>query len=523
MKNRHIVWMAACLLLAGLTASPAAQEITFSSSWSSRPVIRIAQDFFLGAGERVSDVRLVFGNATIEGEVDGDVVVVLGSLRMTGTAVVEGSIAVIGGSAEFGSGVSVERDIVVVGGTLTGDGFSRGGDQVVVGSRWLGDALSGVVPWMTRGLIWGRLIVPDLEWVWAMVGIFFVVYLALVIVFRDAVDATARTIATRPVSAFMTGLLVLLLLAPVIALLMATVVGLLLVPFVICAAVAAGLLGKAAVLRAMGGSFVRGDEDSAGRTLLAFIVGFALLTLAYMVPVLGFVAWSLTSVLGLGAATSTLRGMLRRERPQPPAPATPPAPPAPPADGPGRPGEPVPAPALMPSYSPASEPDLPLRSDAAEPAPYEPPKPPPPPPVAPAAPSGSLHREGLAKYPRASFFDRLAAFALDCVLVAIAMELLDWDRYEGLYMMMLLGYHIAFWAWRGTTMGGIIIGLRVIRTHGTELQPSDALVRGLASVFSLAALGIGCFWMLQDPESQTWHDKIAGTLVVKVPRDQVMP
>jgi uncharacterized RDD family membrane protein YckC len=28
--------------------------------------------------------------------------------------------------------------------------------------------------------------------------------------------------------------------------------------------------------------------------------------------------------------------------------------------------------------------------------------------------------------------------------------------------------------------------------------------------------------MLQDPEKQTWHDKIAGTLVVKVPRELVM-
>jgi uncharacterized RDD family membrane protein YckC len=29
--------------------------------------------------------------------------------------------------------------------------------------------------------------------------------------------------------------------------------------------------------------------------------------------------------------------------------------------------------------------------------------------------------------------------------------------------------------------------------------------------------------MLQDPERQMWHDKIAGTLVVKVPRDLVLP
>ena len=60
-------------------------------------------------------------------------------------------------------------------------------------------------------------------------------------------------------------------------------------------------------------------------------------------------------------------------------------------------------------------------------------------------------------------------------------------------------------------------------TQGTELRFVDALVRGLASVFSIGALGIGCFWMLQDAERQMWHDKIAGTLVVKVPRDMVLP
>jgi uncharacterized RDD family membrane protein YckC len=47
----------------------------------------------------------------------------------------------------------------------------------------------------------------------------------------------------------------------------------------------------------------------------------------------------------------------------------------------------------------------------------------------------------------------------------------------------------------------------------------DALVRGLSSVFSLVVLGIGCFWILWDPERQAWHDKIAGTYVVRVPRN----
>jgi uncharacterized RDD family membrane protein YckC len=32
-------------------------------------------------------------------------------------------------------------------------------------------------------------------------------------------------------------------------------------------------------------------------------------------------------------------------------------------------------------------------------------------------------------------------------------------------------------------------------------------------------LGLGCLWILKDPERQAWHDKIAGTYVVKVPRN----
>jgi uncharacterized RDD family membrane protein YckC len=129
----------------------------------------------------------------------------------------------------------------------------------------------------------------------------------------------------------------------------------------------------------------------------------------------------------------------------------------------------------------------------------------------------------LALYPRATFLDRLAAFALDCLLVAIAIEFMGRHNDDGWFPMMLVLYHIAFWAWKGTTLGGIICALRVIRTQGTELRPVDAVVRGLSGIFSIAALGIGCFWMINDPERQMWHDKIAGTLVVKVPRELAVP
>jgi uncharacterized RDD family membrane protein YckC len=83
----------------------------------------------------------------------------------------------------------------------------------------------------------------------------------------------------------------------------------------------------------------------------------------------------------------------------------------------------------------------------------------------------------------------------------------------------MLAYHIGFWTWKSTTFGGIVCQLRVVRLDGTPLRFVDALVRGIASLFSLAVVGLGCLWILKDEERQSWHDMIAGTYVVTVPRN----
>ena len=82
----------------------------------------------------------------------------------------------------------------------------------------------------------------------------------------------------------------------------------------------------------------------------------------------------------------------------------------------------------------------------------------------------------------------------------------------------LLVYHVGFWTWKQTTVGGIVAHLRVVRMDGTPLSVGDALIRALGAMFSALALGLGFLWILRDPDRQAWHDKIAGTCVVKVPR-----
>jgi uncharacterized RDD family membrane protein YckC len=86
------------------------------------------------------------------------------------------------------------------------------------------------------------------------------------------------------------------------------------------------------------------------------------------------------------------------------------------------------------------------------------------------------------------------------------------------FVPLLLAYRFAFWAWKGATVGGIVCQVRVIRVDGSLVGPGEAMVRSLGSIFSIGILGLGCLWILRDPDRQAWHDKMAGTFVVKVPR-----
>jgi uncharacterized RDD family membrane protein YckC len=75
-------------------------------------------------------------------------------------------------------------------------------------------------------------------------------------------------------------------------------------------------------------------------------------------------------------------------------------------------------------------------------------------------------------------------------------------------------YYVGFWTNNGQTMGKTIVGLKVIRTDGTQLSVGRALLRYLGYIVSASLFSIGFLWAAFDPKRQGWHDKLAGTLVV---------
>ena len=121
--------------------------------------------------------------------------------------------------------------------------------------------------------------------------------------------------SARPLSSFLLGLLVLVLTVPAIAILAATVVGIAVVPFVLCALVVAGLIGKAGVMRATGRSVVTEDEEAGRlRAFASILIGFAVLTIAYMIPVLGFITWAITGSDAAYYSVNTLTGPRHAQR-----------------------------------------------------------------------------------------------------------------------------------------------------------------------------------------------------------------
>lgn len=122
-------------------------------------------------------------------------------------------------------------------------------------------------------------------------------------------------------------------------------------------------------------------------------------------------------------------------------------------------------------------------------------------------------------YPKAGFWERMVAGFLDLILVGILGGILGGIiRVPPLGFLIALTYFTGMWAWKGTTIGGIVVGLKVVRMDEQPVTFAVALVRALAAAFSMVVFFLGFLWIAWDAERQAWHDKIAGTVVLKLLR-----
>ena len=122
--------------------------------------------------------------------------------------------------------------------------------------------------------------------------------------------------------------------------------------------------------------------------------------------------------------------------------------------------------------------------------------------------------------PRASFGIRFVAALIDGILLGIIGYVLGLilGTVLGTAVQVLLGlgyYSYLEGSPSGQTIGKKAMNIRVVDFNtGGPIGPTRGLIRYLGRIVSGIPCGLGYFWMLWDSEKQTWHDKIATTVVV---------
>ncbi len=127
---------------------------------------------------------------------------------------------------------------------------------------------------------------------------------------------------------------------------------------------------------------------------------------------------------------------------------------------------------------------------------------------------------GVVSGPRASFGIRFVAVLIDSILVGIVGAILSFilGSTVGSVLNLILG--LAYYGYlegspSGQTVGKKAMNIRVIDFNGGgPIGPGRALLRYVGRILSAIPCLLGYFWMLWDSEKQTWHDKIATTVVV---------
>jgi uncharacterized RDD family membrane protein YckC len=134
----------------------------------------------------------------------------------------------------------------------------------------------------------------------------------------------------------------------------------------------------------------------------------------------------------------------------------------------------------------------------------------------------------------AGFWIRVAAALIDTLLIlAVTLPLLlaifGWNYFRGADLGLLGGLLefliswvapaiavIVFWITRQATPGKIAVHAKIVDARtGGALSAGQSIGRYLGYFVSTVPLCLGLIWVAFDRRKQGWHDKLAGTVVIR--------
>ncbi len=146
---------------------------------------------------------------------------------------------------------------------------------------------------------------------------------------------------------------------------------------------------------------------------------------------------------------------------------------------------------------------------------------------------GSFWRRAIAFYIDKVILFLISLFILFIGLLSLVLNFLSHHRdmlpetFEGLsitfvavYLLttifLSMFYFTYFHGAPGQTPGKMILGLKVIQSSGEQMTFGLAFLRWVGYLISALVFCLGFIWIAFDKSKQGWHDKIAGTSVIRV-------
>lgn len=125
-------------------------------------------------------------------------------------------------------------------------------------------------------------------------------------------------------------------------------------------------------------------------------------------------------------------------------------------------------------------------------------------------------------YEYAGFWVRFWATLVDSlILLVISLPLLI-PFYDSMSVNFLVSWifpaawAVWFWSRKGASPGKMALSLQVLDAKSGAIPSlKQSIGRYLAYFVAMLPLFIGVFWVIFDPRKQGWHDKLAGTVVVR--------
>jgi hypothetical protein len=268
-----------------LTAIIAMMFVFFlSPSVEAKNIFKAGSDITIEEGQNAGNIVVVGGQATVNSLIEGNILVIAGSVVLTNKAVVRGNVIVVGGVVARGSGSLVYGDITEI------------------NSSTLSSSIASALRGESEG--WALIInIISL----CFFAIILIIALIMTLFIPRSLAVIAHTIEQNGWKAFFSGFLTTLLIAPFFMLLAISIIGIFLIPVAFTALLLAAIVGFIATGSILGNFIItrifRGYKKSLIKETLT---GVSLLWLIGWIPYVGILVKVLAITFGLGGVLLAL-------------------------------------------------------------------------------------------------------------------------------------------------------------------------------------------------------------------------